>query len=63
MRRSPCRIAILALLSWFGGTNSTYLASAAQPQAAVSSQKPPVNPADYVGADTCATCHQSEVKD
>jgi DmsE family decaheme c-type cytochrome len=63
MRRSPCRIAILALLSWFGGTNLTHFASAAQPQAAVSSQKQAVNPADYVGADTCATCHQGEVKD
>jgi len=63
MRRSLYRVAILALLSWFGGTRLAYAAGAAQQQAATSSSKTAVNPADYVGAEACAMCHKDEVKD
>ncbi|WP_084080913.1 DmsE family decaheme c-type cytochrome [Edaphobacter aggregans] len=62
MRPSRSSVAILALLSWFGAASLTHVASAAQSQAVVSSPKPAVNPADYVGAEACATCHQDEVK-
>jgi DmsE family decaheme c-type cytochrome len=62
MRHSIRRIAILALLSGFGGTQLEHAAAVTQPQAAVSSQKSAVNPGDYVGAETCAMCHQNEVK-
>jgi DmsE family decaheme c-type cytochrome len=31
-------------------------------QAAMTSPKDSVNPADYVGQETCATCHQDQVK-
>ena len=60
MRRSLYRVAILVLLSWFGGTGLTNLA-AAQQRAATSSTKT-VNPADYVGAEACALCHEPEMK-
>src|SRR5260370_1860712 len=62
MRRSVYRVAILALLGWFGGARLAHAAGVGQPQAATSSPKTAVNPADYVGAETCAMCHKDEVK-
>jgi DmsE family decaheme c-type cytochrome len=62
MRRSLYRVAILALLSWFGGTRLTCVDAAAQQRAAASSQRTTLNSADYVGAEACALCHKDEVK-
>src|SRR5271154_6893612 len=59
MRRSFSRVAILMLLLGSGGVHAS--GGGAQ-QAAVSSPKGSVNPADYVGQETCATCHQDQVK-
>ena len=60
MRHSRCRVSVLVLLIAFAGIRSVY---AAAPQAAaISSSKTAVNPADFVGQETCATCHQDQVK-
>ncbi len=58
MRRSLCRVAILAL---FGGIGLAHAAAVAEPQAAVSSPNTATTPAD-VEAESCATCHEDEVK-
>ncbi|WP_433965313.1 cytochrome c3 family protein [Tunturiibacter gelidiferens] len=62
MRRSLYWVAILALLSWFGGTRLTCVDAAARQRAAASPQKTTLNSADYVGAEACALCHKDEVK-
>ena len=60
MRRSLRRLAVLALLFGFAVIRSGH---AAAPQAAtVSPSKTAVNPADFVGQDTCAMCHQDQEK-
>ena len=60
MRHSRCRVSVLVLLIALGGIRSVY---AVAPQAAaISSSKTAVNPADFVGQETCATCHQDQVK-
>jgi DmsE family decaheme c-type cytochrome len=61
MSRSIYRVAILVLLSGLVGVRSAYPSGAPQ-QAATSSLKTTENPADYVGAETCALCHEPEVK-
>src|SRR5580700_2499438 len=62
MRHWLYTLAILVWLSGWGETAFAQAAGAPPPQAATSSRKTPVTPADYVGAETCATCHQAEVK-
>src|ERR1700756_4540593 len=57
MRRLLYQVAILALLSWFDGR-----VAAAQQRATAPSPKTAVNPADYVGAEACALCHEPEMK-
>ena len=59
MQHSLCEVAIFALLGGFGGARPAHAAGVGQTQAAMSSQE---TPADYAGAETCATCHQDEVK-
>ena len=60
MRHWLCRLAVLVLLIGFGGIRSGH---AAAPQAAaMSSSKTAANPADFVGQDSCAMCHQDQVK-
>ncbi|MGB8538366.1 MAG: DmsE family decaheme c-type cytochrome [Acidobacteriaceae bacterium] len=60
MRHSLRRLAVLVLLIGFGGVRSGH---AAAPQDATASRsKTAVNPADFVGQDTCAMCHQDQVK-
>src|SRR5271156_459880 len=60
MRHSLYRLAVLVLLIGFGGVRSGH---AAAPQAAtISSSKTVVNPADFVGQEPCAACHQDQVK-
>ncbi len=58
MRRSMSGLAVLVLLVGIGGTAS----ACAQQHAATSTPKTAVNPADYVGAEACALCHEPEVK-
>src|SRR5271170_1819586 len=55
------KVAVLVALSGFGGTVFAQ-AAAAQQQAATFSAKAAVSPADYLGAESCAVCHQAEVK-
>jgi DmsE family decaheme c-type cytochrome len=61
MRHRFYAIAILLLLFSAGGVAFTQTAAAPAPQPAASSHKTAENPADYVGADSCALCHQAEV--
>ncbi len=59
------RLYTLAILVWLSGWGETAFAQAAgvpQSQAATSSRKTEVKPADFVGAEACALCHQPEVK-
>src|SRR5260370_39365370 len=58
MRRSTSGLAVLVLLVGIGGATS----ACAQQHAAISSPKTAVNPADFVGAETCALCHKDEMK-
>jgi DmsE family decaheme c-type cytochrome len=61
MRGSIWKVAVLVLSSGFARTMVAHAATAA-PQAAMSSSKTAVNPADYVGQEICATCHEDEAK-
>jgi DmsE family decaheme c-type cytochrome len=51
---------VLLLLGGLTGVISAQSHVSAKPHATVSSQETAVNPADYVGSDTCATCHATE---
>src|ERR1700722_14832428 len=62
MRRLLFGVVVLALVPWLWRSSLAGAAISGQQQATLSSQKTGVNPADYVGAETCATCHQDEVK-
>src|SRR3984885_7772624 len=62
MRRSFCRVAILILSIGSGGVTLMDASGSGAQQAAMTSPKNSVNPADYVGQETCATCHQDQVK-
>src|ERR1700722_4720590 len=62
MRRSFCRVAILILLIGSGGVKLLDASGRGGQHAAMSSPKDTVNPADYVGQETCAPCHQDQVK-
>ena len=59
MGRSIGRITILILLSILASGRS---ASGAPQQAATSPAKAKASPAEYAGAESCAICHQPEVK-
>jgi DmsE family decaheme c-type cytochrome len=61
MRHSLSGVAVLILLIGFGGVRSVHAAGFAAPQAAMSPQTL-ANSADYVGQDTCVTCHEDQVK-
>jgi len=62
MRRSFRRLAVFALFCGVGGAGPTYASPGAQSQVATSSSRPATNPSGYAGADSCAICHQGEVK-
>lgn len=62
MRRLLFGVVVLALVPWLWRSGLAGAAISGQQQATLSSQKTGVDPADYVGAETCATCHQDEVK-
>lgn len=62
MRRSIISMACLLLLTGFAGTRLSQAAAHGPQQAATSQEKAAVNPADYVGQETCATCHGDVVK-
>lgn len=52
--------AVVLLLGGLAGVTSAQSHVSAKQQAIVSPQKTAVNPADYVGSETCATCHSDE---
>jgi len=56
MRRVWLAVAILALAAWLGKPALAVAGVADKPQAAAA-PKAPANPADFVGSETCATCH------
>ena len=62
MDRSVYRVATLVLLSALGLLNPALSYGAPPQQAATSPSKTAANPSDYVGAETCALCHEPEVK-
>jgi DmsE family decaheme c-type cytochrome len=62
MRHSITSVACLLLLTGFAGTRLAMAAGAGQQQLSSSQQTVAANPADYVGQDTCATCHADVVK-
>src|SRR3984957_6744146 len=62
MRRLLFGVVVLALVPWLWRSSLAGAAISGQQQATLSSQKTGVNPANYVGAETCATCHQDQVK-
>jgi DmsE family decaheme c-type cytochrome len=63
MRRLLSSMACLMLLTGFAGTGLMRAAGPGQQNATVSQGKPAVSSAEFVGQDTCATCHQDAVKD
>ena len=62
MGRSLCRIAILVLLSALGVLRPASSYGAPPQQAATSSSQAAAKASDYVGAETCAPCHEPEAK-
>ncbi|MGB6134597.1 MAG: DmsE family decaheme c-type cytochrome [Acidobacteriaceae bacterium] len=62
MRSIGTGIACLVLLAGFAGTRPAQAAGGGQQPAATSQQQAAAAPAEYVGQDTCATCHQDVVK-
>lgn len=62
MRRLICSTACLLLLTGFAGTRPALAAGAGQQQASASQNKAAAEPGDYVGQETCATCHEDVVK-
>lgn len=62
MGRSLCRIAILVLLSALGVLSPAFSYGAPPQQVAMSPSKTAANPSDHVGDETCALCHEPEMK-
>jgi DmsE family decaheme c-type cytochrome len=59
MKRYLLCLALIAALPGFLSSGSLYAASAKK-QAAVAEKTAATNPADFVGSETCATCHADE---
>src|SRR5579875_2973637 len=62
MRRFFTSIACLLLLTGFAGTRLARAAGNGQQQAATSEPKAAADSTQYVGQETCATCHEDVVK-
>jgi DmsE family decaheme c-type cytochrome len=62
MRRFVTSMACLVLLTGFAGTRLARAAGHGPQQAATSQQKAAADSTDYVGQETCATCHEEVVK-
>ena len=62
MRRFLLSIACLLLLTGFPGTRLAFAAGGGQQQASTSPSKAAVDSTDFVGQETCATCHEDVVK-
>ena len=62
MRRLVTSMACLVLLTGFAGTGLARAAGQGQQQAATSQQKAAADSTDYVGQETCATCHEDVAK-
>lgn len=62
MRRFLLSIACLLLLTGFPGTRLALAAGGGQQQASTSPSKAAVDSTDFVGQETCATCHEDVVK-
>jgi DmsE family decaheme c-type cytochrome len=57
MKRFLIYLALIALLPWFWLVRSADAASEKKQQATLTQKRAAVNPADFVGSETCATCH------
>ncbi|MGB9029208.1 MAG: DmsE family decaheme c-type cytochrome [Acidobacteriaceae bacterium] len=62
MRRILTSMACFLLLTGFAGTRLAYAAGGGQQQASTSQPKAAADSTDFVGQDTCATCHADVVK-
>jgi DmsE family decaheme c-type cytochrome len=62
MRRFLTSMACLLLLTGFAGTRLALAAGQGQQPAATSPNQAAVDPANFVGQETCATCHENVVK-
>jgi DmsE family decaheme c-type cytochrome len=62
MRRFFTSMACLLLLTGFAGTRLARAAEHGSQQAATSEPKAAVDPTQFVGQETCATCHEDVVK-
>jgi len=62
MSRLPAGMACLLFLIAFGGDKAARAAGQEQQQASTSVKKAAVNPAGYVGQESCARCHEDVVK-
>jgi DmsE family decaheme c-type cytochrome len=62
MRRFLTSMACLLLLTGFAGTRLALAAGEGQQQAATSQPKAAADSTDFVGQETCATCHADVVK-
>ena len=62
MRRLLASMACLLFLISFAGTSPARAAGQEQQQASTFTKKAAANPAEYVGQETCATCHENVVK-
>jgi len=62
MRRILTSIACLLLLTGFAGTRLAYAAGAGQQAAATSQPQAAAESTEFVGQETCATCHADVVK-
>ncbi|HET7346059.1 MAG TPA: DmsE family decaheme c-type cytochrome [Acidobacteriaceae bacterium] len=62
MRRLVTSMACLLLLTGFAGNRMALAAGPGQQSAAAATEKAAPQPSDFVGQDTCATCHEDVVK-
>ena len=62
MRRFLTSMACFLLLTGFAGTRLAWAAGGGQQQASTSQPKAAADSTDFVGQDTCATCHADVVK-
>jgi len=62
MRRLSLGFAILAVALWPGAFNGTYAGAQAAKSSGPHSKQAPADPADFVGSETCETCHAEVFK-
>ena len=62
MKRILLCMALIALLPGISTKAGSLYAASGSPQAVAAAKTPAPSPADFVGADTCATCHADVAK-